>query len=215
MFGNGDGSDGCCTCDTATTLPTIIGMDSLAPVRIRRPLLVVSLVVGLLFAIIGGWVLSDEEDSYRLVGTVGSIGLNKVSEGSVLASVELEDASGRLISTDSWLGTPLVVNFWFSTCEPCRREFPVLVASDANDDRIRFIGVNINDTAEVATGFMSSYDATFDNFFDPDGRLTSAMNIATAPVTLVIDAGGVVRRQLTGEITKLMLTEALAEVFPS
>lgn len=158
---------------------------------------------------------ADSKDDYQLDSSVGSIALNKVSEGNSLASVQLEDPSGNLIATDTWLGQPLVVNFWFSTCEPCRREFPVLVAADRQFDHVRFIGVNINDTSEAAARFLATYNATFDNFFDRDGRLTSALSIATAPVTLLIDAGGVVRRQLTGEITAAMLNEAINEVFPA
>jgi len=34
-------------------------------------------------------------------------------------------------------------------------------------------------------------------------------------VTLLVDSGGVVRRQLTGEITMESLAAAIAEVFPS
>ena len=182
----------------------------------RRPLLVSSLAIALVVSLGGGWLMSGSvEDEYRLDSTAGSIALNKVSEGNELASVKLEDAGGNLVSTDTWLGQPLIVNFWFSTCEPCRREFPVLVVADAQFNHIRFVGVNISDTSEIAGTFLATYDATFDNFFDRDGRLTSAMGIATAPVTLLIDAGGVVRRQLTGEITAAMLNEAITEVFPA
>jgi thiol-disulfide isomerase/thioredoxin len=191
-------------------------VSSLACVRIRRPLLLTSLAIALVVSLGGGWLLSaDSQDDYQLDSSVGSIALNKVSEGNSLASVQLEDPSGNLIATDTWLGQPLVVNFWFSTCEPCRREFPVLVAADRQFDHVRFIGVNINDTSEAAARFLTTYNATFDNFFDRDGRLTSAFSIATAPVTLLIDAGGVVRRQLTGEITAAMLNEAINEVFPA
>jgi thiol-disulfide isomerase/thioredoxin len=191
-------------------------VSSLACVRIRRPLLLSSLAIALVVSLGGGWLLSaDSQDDYQLDSSVGSIALNKVSEGNSLASVQLEDPSGNLIATDTWLGQPLVVNFWFSTCEPCRREFPVLVAADRQFDHVRFIGVNINDTSEAAARFLTTYNATFDNFFDRDGRLTSALSIATAPVTLLIDAGGVVRRQLTGEITAAMLNEAINEVFPA
>ena len=182
----------------------------------RRPLLVSSLAIALVVSLGGGWLMSrSADDDYLLDSTAGSIALNKVSEGNELASVNVEDSSGNVVSTDTWLGQPLIVNFWFSTCEPCRREFPVLVAADAQFSHIRFIGVNISDTSETARTFLATYDATFDSFFDRDGRLTSAMSIATAPVTLLIDAGGVVRRQLTGEITAATLNEAINEVFPT
>jgi thiol-disulfide isomerase/thioredoxin len=141
--------------------------------------------------------------------------LNKVSEGMMLPVVDLEDASDNIVSTDTWLGEPLLVNFWFTTCEPCRREFPVLVQAADEYPGLRFIGVNLNDTSGRAMAFAAEFGATFEMYFDRDGRLTSAMGVATAPVTLLIDAGGVVRRQITGEVTAPMLRKAIDEVFPS
>ena len=69
--------------------------------------------------------------------------------------------------------------------------------------------------AAVAEKFMQTYRATFDTFFDRDGNFTTAMGVATAPVTLLVDAGGVVRRQLTGEITAAVLNQAIIEIFPA
>lgn len=133
----------------------------------------------------------------------------------MLAEADLRDADGNLVPTGNLIGKPLVVNFWFTTCEPCRREFPVLVASHRRHPGIRFVGVNLSDTSETALAFAESYRATFEILFDRDGRLTSAMGVATAPVTLLVDEGGVVRRQLTGEVTSGSLERAIAEVFPS
>lgn len=184
--------------------------------RLRRRLLTQSLAAAVVVAlVIGWWTSRDGSETYVLDSTVGSIALNKISEGATLAVVDLEDASSNLISTETWLGEPLLVNFWFSTCEPCRREFPVLVKADDQYPGLRFIGVNLNDSPERAAEFAAEFGAEFETFFDRDGRLTSAMGVATAPVTLLIDAGGVVRRQITGEVTTKMLDEAIAEVFPS
>lgn len=184
--------------------------------RTRRQLLVALLATALVVSVVGGWMLSRGEDStYTLDGTVGSIALNKVSEGKMLPVVDLQDTSDNITSTDTWRGTRLVINFWFSTCEPCRREFPVLVSLAAQQSAFRVVGVNLSDTSAVAADFMQKYGATFDTYFDRDGRLTSALGIATAPVTLLVDEGGLVRKQLTGEITQAMLTAALAEAFPT
>jgi len=199
-----------------TTLPNNPTIGSLADVRKRTSLLVVSLIVALGIAVIGGWTLSkDPTDNYSLSQTDGSIALNKLSEGTMLASAMVQDSNDNLVSTELWLGEPLVINFWFSTCEPCRREFPVLVAADEQFDQVRFIGVNLNDSSAVAEKFMQTYGAAFDTFFDRDGNFTTAMGVATAPVTLLVDAGGVVRRQLTGEVTAAMLNKAITDVFPA
>jgi len=185
-------------------------------VRVRRQLLFRSLAIAVVVGLVVGWWTSrSSDDTYVLDETAGSIALNKVSEGKMLAEADLEDAEGNRVSTTTLIGRPLLVNFWFSTCEPCRREFPVLVDADERYPGLRVVGVNLNDTSEVAAAFAESYGATFETYFDRDGRLTSAMGVATAPVTLLIDAGGVVRRQLTGEVTAEMLDRAITESFPS
>lgn len=206
----------CCRRDTAMTLPKKVRIGSLAAVRVRRKLLVRSLIAALVVALgVGWWSSRGENDTYLLDSSVGSIALNKVSEGAMLAEVDLEDQDGNLVSTSTFVGEPLIVNFWFTTCEPCRREFPVLVAADARHPDLRFIGINLVDKSETALAFAAAYGTRFELFFDRDGRLTSAMGVATAPVTLLVDAGGVVRRQLTGEVTAESLEQAIAEVFPS
>jgi hypothetical protein len=91
----------------------------------------------------------------------------------------------------------------------------VLVSAAQRRSDLRFIGVNLNDSTDVARAFAASFGAEFEMFFDRDGRLTSAMGVATAPVTLLVDSGGLVRRQLTGEVTASLLDAAIDEVFPS
>ena len=85
----------------------------------------------------------------------------------------------------------------------------IIQCPGATDNRHEHVGIG------TAAAFTAEFGATFETFFDRDGRLTSAMGVATAPVTMLIDAGGVVRRQLTGEITSETLSTALREVFPS
>ena len=172
-------------------------------------------MAALVVAVSVGWWSSRDNDTYVLDSTVGNIALNRVSEGGMLAVVDVSDANGDTISTETLLGGPLVVNFWFTTCEPCRREFPVLVDAAERHGDVRFVGINLNDSAATAQAFAASYGATFEMLFDRDGRLTSAMGLATTPVTLLVDSGGVVRRQLTGEVTAESLESAIREVFPA
>ena len=49
-------------------------------------------------------------------------GDNRDVDGEALPDVGLTGADGLEISASSLVGQPLVVNFWYSTCIPCKRE---------------------------------------------------------------------------------------------
>lgn len=43
-----------------------------------------------------------------------------------LPDLTLPDAQGTPRKLSAWLGRPLIINFWATWCEPCRREIPLL-----------------------------------------------------------------------------------------
>ena len=43
-----------------------------------------------------------------------------------LPDFSLNDLSGKSTSITSWRGKSLVINFWATWCDPCRREIPLL-----------------------------------------------------------------------------------------
>lgn len=134
--------------------------------------------------------------------------------GVELPDISVTDESSQPVSIRSFTGGPLVINFWYSTCEPCRREMPVLAESATEHAGVvNFIGVNMNDSAEIARKFADRYGVTYDLVFDVNGSLARALGVATAPVTLFVDSNGTIVGQVAGEVTSATLDERLREWF--
>jgi thiol-disulfide isomerase/thioredoxin len=189
--------------------------------RIARPrLLVASILVALLVSVVGGWLLSRTTSSNdvdaKLTGDLAggvqdpTIGTNIPVQGTPLPTISLAEASTGDVVPIVVSGRPAVVNFWYSTCEPCRREMPVLARSSQDfDGQVDFIGINPLDTAKAALEFAARYNVTYPTYLDPNGEFITAAGIGTMPVTLFVDANGVIVRQYAGEINYSTLTSII------
>ncbi len=142
--------------------------------------------------------------------------VNADVSGERLPDVPLVDAAGAPVSLDEYRGAPLVVNFWFSRCAPCRRELrDFAIVHGELGDRIQFVGVDPFDTVDAMLAFAEERGVTYDLLRDTgdDGRLlTDELEIVGYPVTLFVDADGRILRQ-TGEIDADELRAAIEELF--
>jgi len=185
----------------------------------QRKLLIA--VVVLAVSIGGGWLWSSasEPDLDARLTTPGEVPYPSIATNSAIAGTSLPQASlltlnNKTIDSSTLIGKPLILNFWYSTCEPCRREMPVLTASAlTHSATIRFVGINMNDSIETATAFAEKYNVSYDILFDPSGSFIGALGIGTAPMTLFVDAQGIIDEQVAGEITANKLESLIAKWF--
>jgi thiol-disulfide isomerase/thioredoxin len=106
-----------------------------------------------------------------------------------------------------------VVNLWATWCAPCRRELPDFDAVAAETEgEVRFLGVNVSDRAEDAAAFIDELGIGFEQYLDLDGELSAELGTATLPVTLLVDAEGVIRIEHLGPLDEQGLRDAIAEV---
>lgn len=184
---------------------------------IRPRLLIASMGVAVVASVVGGYLVSRSGDADDLgadddvvIDSAGAvqdptIGTNAKVQGDALPTVELVDGNGNAISTADLTGQPLVVNVWFSTCGPCKKELPEFAAvhADLGDD-IRFVGVNPIDTPETNRSFAEERGVTYELLRDPDGAFVDEVGITAFPVTLFVAADGTIVRQ-TGELDEAEL----------
>jgi thiol-disulfide isomerase/thioredoxin len=117
-------------------------------------------------------------------------------------------------------GEVLVLNFWGSWCVPCREETPMLAATAAEDaklgKKIKFLGVDEEDSPANALAFDQSYGVTYPSIDDAAGEVTldfdGVVSISSTPTTLVIDNSGRVAGAIFGGSTYAELSAILKRV---
>ncbi|MGH8150741.1 MAG: TlpA family protein disulfide reductase [Steroidobacteraceae bacterium] len=68
-----------------------------------------------------------------------------------LPQITLPDPSGAPRKLSDWRGRPLLINFWATWCEPCRREIPLLekLRNSEPASRLEIVGIAVDERAAV------------------------------------------------------------------
>ena len=109
------------------------------------------------------------------------------------------------ISEADLQGRAVVLNFWGSSCPPCRAEMPILQAAHRQlGDRVTFIGIDEQDSRSAAISFFHSVGVTYLSGFDGTGEAGNSFGIPGTPTTYYISHGRELGLTL-GELTKTTL----------
>ena len=88
-------------------------------------------------------------------------------------------------------GSPVVVNFFASTCVPCITEMPALEEVHAEfGDRVEFLGLAVFDRPEEAQRLVEQTGVTYPTAQDKDGTAIEALGGTMLPTTVLLDADG-------------------------
>ncbi len=191
------------------------------PVKVRPRLLVVSLLIAAVGSLALGWAIarsgndSSGGDTVIIDRTDGSdsqlqpptIGTNAVVQGARLPEVNVQTLDGTDVPVRSLVGQPLVINVWGSTCVPCQKELPDFAAAHlVYGDQVRFVGISFLGASDREESFARDRGVNYELLYDGDGAFINDIGIASFPVTLFVNADGVIVRQ-TGQLNEDSLTK--------
>ena len=115
-------------------------------------------------------------------------------------------------------GRPVVVNFWSSTCVPCKAEASALERLYLNHRQsgLIVVGVDPEDFKSDARRFITQHHITYPNVRDTGENVATRYGIEGTPETFLIDREGRVRQILIGAINatpnRQSLTDALRQI---
>ena len=154
------------------------------------------------------------EDMYPITGELTEIVLSaaQMSEdetvvyklGDMMMDFTVEDAQGDTYTLSKLLETKkaVVLNFWFTTCQPCKAEFPFLQeAYEKYKDDIEVLAMNPLNTAEEVEAFKKELGLKIP-MMACDAKWEDMLQLTAYPTTVVIDRFGNIALIHTGSIDK-------------
>lgn len=123
-------------------------------------------------------------------------------QGDRFPELVLPDLDGQMTPFSSYPGAALVVNFWATWCEPCRREMPSLqrLSNRYQPEDLRVVGVTVDDDLNLAREFRLRYNLTFPQLSDRGHMLSrTVLHIPAIPMTYLLTRDRRIARIVAGE----------------
>ena len=120
----------------------------------------------------------------------------EVKVGTPASDFDKSTRDGGHVKLSTLRGKVVLVDFWASWCEPCRREIPLLgkMAEKLRDRGVEIVTINIDDDAGKAERFLKDQGVKgLTVVRDDDKHIVAAYEPRTMPSSFVIDRKGVVR----------------------
>jgi len=138
--------------------------------------------------------------------------LSSLAEGRDAGDAWAKAASDGDVSLSELRGTPLVLNFWASWCDPCRAEAKVLEKAwkQQSGSDVLFLGLDAQDAREDARDFISQFGLTFPHVRDPGNDTQRAWGVTGLPETYFIAADGSVVGHVIGTVDDGQLRDGIA-----
>lgn len=177
--------------------------------RVIAASIAVALAAAVVLSALSPFLISDDDGAAPAITAA-----SQPAPLAEIPDVVISDLDGEPVALRSLAGRPLVINYWFSTCPPCMLEMPALAEVAAEySDRVRFVGINPQDTAERARSFAADRGVTYEQFLDHTGRSVDGLELTGFPSTVLVTADGrialVQRAALTAPVLRDLIEQHL------
>lgn len=134
-----------------------------------------------------------------------------------LPHFSLRDRAGDMVSIHSWPDKSLIVNFWATWCAPCRREIPLLSATQKTRaaEGFQVVGIAVDERENVlkyAADIKLDYPLLIGEQDGLDALAAFGVESAAFPITAFTDKQGRIVAVYPGELTAEKLAALLDAV---
>lgn len=165
----------------------------------------IQILVLAIIVLVGGYVIYDslkpEEKGVTL------------KKGQPVPTFKLSSIHDEYITLEDYIGMPLVLNFWGTFCEPCKREMPTIEAQHKKwqDEGVQFLGINLSEDKLTAANYARNR-VTYPIALDVNRVIEKRYGLRSYPTTFFINADGSLNSVVTGEMSEPMLEQHIREL---
>jgi thiol-disulfide isomerase/thioredoxin len=118
-----------------------------------------------------------------------------LKQGDHARDFEQKTLNGSTVKLSQLRGKVVLLDFWASWCEPCKKELPLLakLAPRLKQKGVEIVAVNIVEQKANAVDFIKTNAPGLTVVYDKDHKIVSEYEPPKMPSSFVIDKNGVIR----------------------
>jgi len=134
--------------------------------------------------------------------------------GKPAPAISADDLAGRRWTLADGAGRITWVNFWATSCEPCRTEMPAMqILANAYGSRLLVLGVDSGESRESVTDFIARYAISYPILLDPSLATFYRWSArAGLPRHYFVDGSGRVVREVIGPLAPARMAQIVEEL---
>lgn len=122
-----------------------------------------------------------------------------VEIGQTAPDFKLQDLNGKEVSLDQYRGKIVILDFWQTTCPPCRYSMPVLdKLQDDYSGKLSVLAVNLGEQKEIVRKYILEQNLHSRILLDSENSVGERFGTVFIPTQFLIDQKGVVRFVMSG-----------------
>lgn len=116
--------------------------------------------------------------------------------GRAAPELQAKTVDGKAFSLAADAGDVVIVNFWASWCEPCRKEMPAMEAyyKKHQGEGLRILAISMDDPEDDAKVYQIMKNYTYPAAFQRNADYSGYGRIWRLPMTFIVDRRGILRK---------------------
>ncbi|KGR79594.1 thiol-disulfide oxidoreductase ResA [Ureibacillus manganicus] len=136
--------------------------------------------------------------------------------GDTAPDFELVGLDGTKHRLSDYRGEGVMLNFWGTWCEPCKREMPAMDRQYEafKDQGVNLLTINIAQSEFEVQNFLNNLGVDFPTVIDKTRDVMTAYNVIDLPASIFINPDGKVLKIKTGEMKEADIISHMEMIKP-